>query len=945
MDESISPPRDDRPNTQRPLSGVLRSVGRIGPSHALVFVLLVAGVLGLSEAGASQAGAIDVEAIDSNSPVAEGEQLIVRARLVCDVLEFGCGQTVRLVVGQVVRDSRFIELGSREETVVDFSWVPGSDDAGDYVATVVPEEGRSAETEVTVIEPANFVVEVESTTSPVPAGEPLNVTATVTNTGDVAGTRTVDLSVDGAVEDSTTVTLDEGESRTVTLIWQTGPDDVGGHAASVRSPDDSAVTNVSVLAPPDFRVEIETASPSVPAGESLEITATITNTGDESATQDIELVVDGTVEDSTTVTLFGDESRTVMFTWQTGPDERGDHTVSVESDDTFDRTTVSVVEPANFVVGVESTTSPVAPGESLEVTATVTNTGDVAGTRTVDLVVDGTVEDSTTVTLDGDGSRTVTFTWQTGPDDVGRHTASVRNPDDSAVTDVGVLAPPDFRVEIGSAPSSVTAGGSLEITATVTNTGDEPATQDIELEIDGVVEDSTPVTLAGGGSRMVTLSWQTGEGDAGTYDITVSSDDSSDTVEVTVAEPANFSVTIDSENDTVTEGESTEITATVTNTGDESATREILLEVNGTEVDRTEVTLAGGDSQSVTLTWQTGSGDAGRKHIVSVLSSDDDDWREFAVEESTIIEVGEVDLPPEAVVGTGVFLGLLWLVKRDVAGGIVSGIKKTIQKRLNGNGEDGDDDGEDGRPRADITVVPTDPAPFRPVLIDGSLSYDPDPRDRIVSYSWTVGNREESDRRFVHVFTEAGDQEITLEVRNQRGEIGQDTETVAVEEKEGELELTDAHPDAPGRDHADLSEEYLVFANTGNEALELDGWTVHDAAEEEGRVAKGEHTFEFGEGLELAPEATVSIHTGEKPEGWAESEGEPRERHLFWGRSWPVWNNDEDIVVVQDAEETPVLTRRYERRDDQYVVEALDESTLVDWFRVPEAEDIDAVRR
>lgn len=245
-------------------------------------------------------------------------------------------------------------------------------------------------------------------------------------------------------------------------------------------------------------------------------------------------------------------------------------------------------------------------------------------------------------------------------------------------------------------------------------------------------------------------------------------------------------------------------------------------------------------------------------------------------------------------------------------------------------------DGENGQeepPEANIACAPEEPAIARPVLFDGSLSVAPDPDSRIVNYRWTVDERESAAPRFVHPFFATGEHDVELEVVDNRGYSGTQTETITVENEEGELVLDRVHPDAPGNDHETLDQEYLVFENAGDGPLELDGWTVHDAAEEEDRVTEGEHTFRFPDGFELDAGASVTIHTGTEPNDAGDFEDGDEERHLFWGKRRAVWNNDEDIVVVEDEGEYPATAIRYERTTDgEYDLEKLDVEILETWF-------------
>lgn len=100
------------------------------------------------------------------------------------------------------------------------------------------------------------------------------------------------------------------------------------------------------------------------------------------------------------------------------------------------------------------------------------------------------------------------------------------------------------------------------------------------------------------------------------------------------------------------------------------------------------------------------------------------------------------------------------------------------------------------------------------------------------------------------------------------------------------------HPDADGTDGDNLNDEYVTVRNAGDTTLDLDGWTLSDAAG---------HTYEFG-GLTLAPGDSVAIHTGS---------GTDTETDVYWGSNKPIWNNDGDTVIVQDESGDIVAQTRY----------------------------------
>ncbi|MGM0439315.1 MAG: InlB B-repeat-containing protein [Patescibacteria group bacterium] len=101
--------------------------------------------------------------------------------------------------------------------------------------------------------------------------------------------------------------------------------------------------------------------------------------------------------------------------------------------------------------------------------------------------------------------------------------------------------PAHFNVSINNTNSPITEGDELQVDITVENTGQESDTQDIDLLIDGTVEDSERVSLSESDSTTITLNWSTTTGEDGEYTIEVSSDDDSASETVMVDEESSTS--------------------------------------------------------------------------------------------------------------------------------------------------------------------------------------------------------------------------------------------------------------------------------------------------------------------------------------------------------------------------------------------------------------------
>ncbi|QCJ46346.1 lamin tail domain-containing protein [Haloprofundus sp. MHR1] len=122
---------------------------------------------------------------------------------------------------------------------------------------------------------------------------------------------------------------------------------------------------------------------------------------------------------------------------------------------------------------------------------------------------------------------------------------------------------------------------------------------------------------------------------------------------------------------------------------------------------------------------------------------------------------------------------------------------------------------------------------------------------------------------------------------------GRGSETARADGGDSSLVVDEIHEDAAGDDRQNLVDEYLVFRNSGEETLDLSGWTVTDEAGKQ---------YQFPDGFSLEPGATVTLRTGD---------GEDTDETLYWGANSPVWNNDGDEVVVRDESGAVVARRSY----------------------------------
>jgi uncharacterized membrane protein len=183
----------------------------------------------------------------------------------------------------------------------------------------------------------------------VTAGDTVEVTGLVQNTGDRTGSQDVTLSV-GDASATETPELRPGQLYTTSLTWETDSDDAGSYEATLTAGDSEPATTAVSVAGPSFNASV--AAGNVAPGESLTVEATIRNEGAVSGSQNVTVSV---ADESTTETVqLGPGERTrVNLTWETGADEAGDYEATVDIGGQTITESVSVREDASQDVGDE----------------------------------------------------------------------------------------------------------------------------------------------------------------------------------------------------------------------------------------------------------------------------------------------------------------------------------------------------------------------------------------------------------------------------------------------------------------------------------------------------------------------------------------------------------------------------------------------------------------
>jgi hypothetical protein len=393
--------------------------------------------------------------------------------------------------------------------------------------------------------------------------------------------------------------------------------------------------------PGNFSVAVDSTNSPVTVGRTLSVTATIENVGSTDGAQEVQLeAFGGRVADSRQVALGAGNTTTLGLGWPTRAGDAGTGTVTVTSlNDSATRTvTVSDTKPVpgddSYTVQRDTTLSVADPG-------VLGNDTDPNGdTLSVSGVVSGPTNGSVSVSASGSFTYTPdlgflgqdSFTYEVtdgNATDTATVTLDVRFRDLRSIaygqTKPGLIDDGDpFRSGVNYEP--VTFGGAAgdNVTITMTSDGDTKlyllAPNGTQIAVN---DDSSELSDFNSRIENVVLP------ETGTYTIVATSFSSGARfvydlgLEVSNTSTGNFSVTVDSTNQPVTEGQPLSVTAGVENIGSRDGAQVVQLQdFGGSVTDSRQVALGAGNTTTLALEWPTQLGDAG-SGSVTVASRND----------------------------------------------------------------------------------------------------------------------------------------------------------------------------------------------------------------------------------------------------------------------------------------------------------------------------------
>ncbi|WP_255170934.1 hypothetical protein [Natrononativus amylolyticus] len=605
-------------------------------------------------------GDLEVTIAETNDPVEAGSVL----EATVDVENRGASaasQELRLEVGGEVVDSESVDLegGETDRLSLGYETYPVRQDVRFPIRVVCEDDSDTRTVDVFAGDVGSTRVRILETNAPVGAGEFLEVVAELEHVGEATVTRAVHL-VAGDRVDTAEETLSPGETTTMTLGYETYPvrRDVE-FPVVVETADyrDTRTFRVFADGVPSFRVTGLEADDPVDAGEFLEVVATLENAAEGERTDEVRLVVGGEVVDSTDATIGGGDTAAVELGYETYPvrqDVSFPVTVATDADDAA--VTVDVLadgdDDPDLEVEFESCRRAVVTGAFDDGETLSANTGfyDLAGYGNtvgedwltvgdhVEAPFEGTVvfevgeDDGVSV----DGDEAVVTVRESGQ--FGTAISGVRTPDAEGVVGANHENPHDCLDEIRPEPPELSVAdvapledGDLEVTFEAAN----PTDVDIPVEsaFVGATTDEPPAELEAG-TTAATAEWTPDSGDERlAWEVDFSRFEYEEPIRAetepaeTYLPEADLAVSVVDANDPVDAGEVLEVTAEVTNDGASEVTETLRLVVGDEAVDTASVTVAGGETETVSLGYRTATVARDVQFTVVVEGETDSDER------------------------------------------------------------------------------------------------------------------------------------------------------------------------------------------------------------------------------------------------------------------------------------------------------------------------------
>jgi len=349
-------------------------------------------------------------------------------------------------------------------------------------------------------------------------GEQVQISVNVTNIGNKIGNNSVTLTIDDEPIATKTVQLSGAESTI--LVFTATATTEGNHTINIGNLTGTfKVTSEAPTKPAELRLtNLGISRTEAEVGETITVSATATNIGDEAGDFSLELFVNNEKRETRSLQLGSGETKTVQF--EVVENAEGTYVVKLGTLTTSFRITSEAqpIKPAEFQV-TELTINPpsVLADETVDISVKVTNVGEASGSYAVDLQIDGAVIETRNVNLSGGATEVVSFkVTGTSP---GTHTVVIGSQSGSFTVESSAPASENITLStLFVRPYEVWEGETVTITAKASNLANEAGTLQARVLIEGVVE-TTKMFQLDAGAKSVTIEFSVTAGAPDGYSV------------------------------------------------------------------------------------------------------------------------------------------------------------------------------------------------------------------------------------------------------------------------------------------------------------------------------------------------------------------------------------------------------------------------------------------
>ncbi|GAA0512183.1 hypothetical protein GCM10008992_09720 [Halorubrum aquaticum] len=244
----------------------------------------------------------------------------------------------------------------------------------------------------------------------VSAGEIIEINTTVRNTGEIETTQDVTFTVnDTLVETRDTITLGAGETQQLTFTAPTNEVDAGKTLPfTVETTDDDGSGSIEVLNESEFTVSLDSNATETTLTEetNLSVVVEVENVGGVSDSQTIAVDLLNQTEDGTRTPVSGPresveldpgENTTIETTVETDGLAPGAYTITTYSEDVEDNLGVTIRDEPELELAITEFNDSVVAGDTVSVTANVTDIDDTTHGEQLEFVVDGEIVETRTI--------------------------------------------------------------------------------------------------------------------------------------------------------------------------------------------------------------------------------------------------------------------------------------------------------------------------------------------------------------------------------------------------------------------------------------------------------------------------------------------------------------------------------------------------------------------